>query len=315
MIEKILKAISLNDEDYTQEKENINPGFTFFTVLFTVVLISISVVGCFYMRNCRKYRYDDSMTVSENGTRIVYDNRGAYLVKGKKVLSDVYMAIEKDPFSAYCRVINHDGLIGFISKADGKVVITPKYTEASSMSDHSSCVSEGNGFYYISEDGSYMIGNYEEANSFERKGTMARVKTSEGWAIIDKNGTVLIDKCDSISNLPVIASTGMAVRNGHVLLLQYSDKSDETTSVQIIKEFKAFSEISEIFLEEFAVVKGKNGYGAIDFNGNIIMPAVYEYLDWDSYKIQDEALKKEIIFKGKKKNGRFDVIDWNPEKM
>lgn len=160
-----------------------------------------------------------------------------------------------------------------------------------------------------------MIGNYEEANPFERKGTMARVKTSEGWAIIDKNGTVLIDKCDSISILPVIASTGMAVRNGHVLLLQYSDKSDETASVQIIKEFKVFSEISEIFLEEFAVVKGKNGYGAIDFNGNIIMPAAYEYLDWDSYKIQDEALKKEIIFKGKKKNGRFDVIDWNPEKM
>ena len=89
----------------------------------------------------------------------------------------------------------------------------------------------------------------------------------------------------------------------------------DEASVQIIKEFKAFSEISEIFLEEFAVVKGKNGYGAIDFNGNIIMPAVYEYLDWDSYKIQDEALKKEIIFKGKKKNGRFDVIDWNPEKM
>ena len=125
MIEKLLKAISLNDEDYTQEKENINPEFTFFTVLLTVVLISISVAGCFYVRNCRKYKYDDSMTVSENGTRIVYDNSGAYLVKGKRVLSDVYMAIEKDPFSAYCRVINHDGLIGFISKEDGKVVITP----------------------------------------------------------------------------------------------------------------------------------------------------------------------------------------------
>ena len=51
MIEKLLKAISLNDEDYTQEKENINPEFTFFTVLFTVVLISISVAGCFYVES------------------------------------------------------------------------------------------------------------------------------------------------------------------------------------------------------------------------------------------------------------------------
>ena len=43
----------------------------------------------------------------------------------------------------------------------------------------------------------------------------------------------------------------------------------------------------------------------LDFNGNIIMPAVYEYLDWDSYKIQDEALKKEIIFKGKKEKRKI----------
>ena len=81
---------------------------------------------------------------------------------------------------------------------------------------------------------------------------------------------------------------------------------NETASVQIIKEFKAFSEISEIFLEEFAVVKGKSGYGAIDFNGNIIMPAVYEYLNWDSYKIQDESLKKKKSFlKEKRKNGKI----------
>lgn len=266
------------------------------------------------MMNCTKYKYDDSMTVSQNGTRIVYDNDGAYLMKGKRILSDVYRAIEKDPFSDYCRVIDNEGLIGFISKTDGKVVIKPKYTDASPMSDHSSCVSEGNGFYFISEDGSYMTGTYEEANSLERNGTVARVKTSEGWAIIDKNGTVLIDKCESIGKLPFIASTGMAVRNGHVLLLRYSNESDETASVQVIKEFEEFSEISGGYLEEFVVVKGKNGYGAIDFNGNIIMPAVYESLDWDSYKIQGEVFKKEIIFKGKKKNGRFNVMDWNPEK-
>lgn len=314
MIEKLLKAISLSNEDCVEETEDITPKSHFFTVLIIVVVfISIAVAGYFYMRNSTKYKYDDSMTVSQNGTRIVYDNNGAYLMKGKRVLSDVYRAIEKDPFSDYCRVIDNEGLIGFISKTDGKVVIKPKYTDASPMSDHSSCVSEGNGFYFISEDGSYMTGTYEEADPLERNGTVARVKTSEGWAIIDKKGTVLIDKCESIGKLPFIASTGMAVRNGHVLLLQYSDESKETASVQVIKEFEEFSEISEGYLEEFAVVKGKNGYGAIDFNGNVIMPAVYESLDWDSYEIQDEVFKKEIIFKGKKKNGRFDVMDWNPK--
>ena len=315
MFEKLLKAISLNDEDYTEETEDTDYKGHFFTILIlAVIFISIVAAGYFYMMNCTKYKYDDSMTVSQNGTRIVYDNDGAYLMKGKRILSDVYRAIEKDPFSDYCRVIDNEGLIGFISKTDGKVVIKPKYTDASPMSDHSSCVSEGNGFYFISEDGSYMTGTYEEANPLERNGTVARVKTSEGWAIIDKNGTVLIDKCESIGKLPFIASTGMAVRNGHVLLLRYSNESDETASVQVIKEFEEFSEISGGYLEEFVVVKGKNGFGAIDFNGNIIMPAVYESLDWDSYKIQGEVFKKEIIFKGKKKNGRFNVMDWNPEK-
>lgn len=318
MSEKLLKAFRLNVEDYTEETEDINYRRIFSTALIVaVIFISIIGAGYFYMRNSMKYKYDDSMTVSQNGTRIVYDNDGAYLMKGKKVLSDVYKAIEKDPYSDYCRVIDCEGLIGFVSKADGKVVIKPKYTEASPMSPvsgYSSCVSEGNGFYFISEDGSYMTGTYEEADPLERNGTVARVKTSDGWAIIDKNGTVLIDKCESISKLPFIASTGMAVRNGHVLLLQYSDESEETASVQVIKELEEFSEVSKGYLEEFAVVKGKHGYGAIDFNGNTIVPAVYESLDWDCYEIQDEVFEKEIIFKGKKKNGRFDVMDWNPEK-
>ena len=177
MSEKLLKAFRLNVEDYTEETEDINYRRIFSTALIVaVIFISIIGAGYFYMRNSMKYKYDDSMTVSQNGTRIVYDNDGAYLMKGKKVLSDVYKAIEKDPYSDYCRVIDCEGLIGFVSKADGKVVIKPKYTEASPMSPvsgYSSCVSEGNGFYFISEDGSYMTGTYEEADPLERNGTVA----------------------------------------------------------------------------------------------------------------------------------------------
>lgn len=121
MIEKLLKAISLNDEDYTEETEDTDHKGHFFTILIlAVIFISIAVAGYFYMSNSMKYQYDDSMTVSQNGTRIVFDNDGAYLMRGKRVLSDVYRAIEKDPFSDYCRVIDNEGLIGFISKTDGK---------------------------------------------------------------------------------------------------------------------------------------------------------------------------------------------------
>ena len=102
MIEKLLKAISLNDEDYTEETEDTDHKGHFFTILIlAVIFISIAVAGYFYMSNSMKYQYDDSMTVSQNGTRIVFDNDGAYLMRGKRVLSDVYRAIEKDPLPCY----------------------------------------------------------------------------------------------------------------------------------------------------------------------------------------------------------------------
>ena len=47
-------------------------------------------------------------------------------------------------------------------------------------------------------------------------------------------------------------------------------------------------------------MKGADGYGAVDLDGNMIVPAIYKDLTWDSYKIPGEVFKKEIIFKGKK---------------
>lgn len=312
MFDKLLKALSLEEENSVEKTDWKGP--LLITLFLFSAVIGIGTVWYQHVRNSKAYRYDDSMTVSENGTRIVYDNDGAYLINGKKVLSDTYAAIEKDPFSDYCRVINKDGLIGFIAKEDGRIVIKPQYTDASPMSNQSSCVSEGNGFYFISENGERMTENYEDAYPWERQGTLARVKNSDGWAVIDRKGTILFDRCESIDSLPVICSAGTAVRDGHVLLLQYSDGSDETASVQLVKEFEEFLEVSQVYNDQFAVVIGKNGFGAIGFNGDIIMPAVYKDLDWDSYKIPDEVFKKEIVFKGKKKNGRLDVMNWNPLK-
>ena len=123
----------------------------------------------------------------------------------------------------------------------------------------SSCVNSGKGYYYVSENGKYMTDYYEEADSWGRQGTMARVKKSDGWAVIDRQGTVLIDKCDSIDSLPFLSDNGTAVRDGHVLLLHYSDSSDESASVQIVKEFEHFTEVTEVFNSQFAIVKETEG--------------------------------------------------------
>lgn len=56
MIEKLLKAISLNDEDYTEETEDTDHKGHFFTILIlAVIFISIAVAGYFYMSNSMKY--------------------------------------------------------------------------------------------------------------------------------------------------------------------------------------------------------------------------------------------------------------------
>lgn len=109
MINKLLKAISLKDEDCTEELDNASQKTSFIITMIIFALIGATAVGyLFYMRNNTKYKYDDSLTVSKNGTHIVYDESGAYLMHQENVLSDTYMAIEKDPFSDYCRVIDKE---------------------------------------------------------------------------------------------------------------------------------------------------------------------------------------------------------------
>lgn len=311
MIDKMLKALRL-EEDSDVKTDWKDSCLTFMIIL---IVLAIFFAGDYYhMKQRMKYQSDDSKVVSEDGTYIAYNDKGAYLEKDKKVLSDTYLAIEKDPYSDYCRVIDKNGLIGFISKESGEEIIEPQYTEASDMFDGSACVNSGEGFYYISEDGKYITGYYEEAYPWERQGSMAIVKKSDGWAVIDRTGNVLIDKCDSINRLPVITYMGTAVRNGHALLLRYSDGSDGRDYVEVVKEFEQFSEISRVFYEQFAIVKGNKGYGAVDVNGNIIVQPIYENLDWDGYSISREEYVKEIIFKAQKQNGCYDVIDWNPLK-
>ena len=309
MLNKLLKAISLEEDE--NEERNWKDFIHVLGITIIVFAVILTVAYC-HMKQRLKYRSDDSKVVSEDGTRIVYGDQGAYLMRDGKVLSDVYSAIEKDPYSDYCRVIDENGVIGFISKESGKEIIKPQYIEASDMYNGSSCVNSEKGFYYIAVDGSYMAGDYEEAYPWEMQGAMARVKKADGWAVIDRKGTVLIEKCDSINSLPVISNMGTAIRNGHALLLKYFNGGDGTNSVETIKEFEQFSEISDIFYEQFAIVKGNEGYGAVDVKGKIIVQPIYENLDWDSYDASKEEFVKEIVFKGQKQNGCYDVIDWNP---
>lgn len=310
MIDKFLRTLSFEDESKgeTGWKEKV------VSALISIAIISAIVVGVYkYINHRMEYLQDDSLIVAEDGTYIAYDDNGAHLMKGNKVLSDTYLAIEKDSYSEMCRVINADGLTGFVSKKDGTEVIKPQYTEASPMSNGSSCVSSGNGFYFISEDGDAITDCYEEAYPWERQGTVARVKNKNGWAVIDRSGKLLIERCDSLNNLPVIGNTGTAVRDGHALLLKYSDQSNEEAFVEVIKELKEFFEISsDVFYDEFAVVKGATGYGAVNCNGEVIVQPVYDNLEWDGYQISGEEDVTEIIFKGRKQDGRLDVIRWNP---
>lgn len=73
----------------------------------------------------------------------------------------------------------------------------------------------------------------------------------------------LLDKCSMINTLPEIATKGTAIRDGNALIFALS-YAEDSNRVYILAEVPDVSEISDIYYNEFAVIKG-----------------IYETINWD----------------------------------
>lgn len=153
--------------------------------------------------------------------------------------------------------------------------------------------------------------NIAGAYSWESQGNFARVKNPDGWAIIDRQNNILLDKCSTINTLPEIATKGTAIRDGKALIFALSYAQD-SNRVYILAEIPDVSEISDIYYNEFAIIKGLDGYGAVSLDGSIIIPPKYTQVDWEAIPFDDDTYGSKIIFKCQTEKGSCETVNWDP---
>ena len=146
--------------------------------------------------------------------------------------------------------------------------------------------------------------------SWECQGLLSRIKRTDGWAVVDRNVNILLEQCSLINPLHAVTSAGTAIRKGKGLLFRIDFLSD-SVSISTIAEISGISDISELYYNEFANVKGKDGYGAISADGNWVVDPVYEKIDWDAMPYEDGTYGRKMIFQCWK-NNKQEEVKWNP---
>lgn len=84
-----------------------------------------------------------------------------------------------------------------------------------------------------------------------------------------------------INTLPEITTNGTAIRDGKALIFALS-YAEDSNKVYILAEIPDISEISDVYYNEFAIIKGLNGYEAVSLDGSIIIPPKYTQVDWEA---------------------------------
>lgn len=317
MIKKLLEAIDLNDG------EKVELSFKE-EVICTVISISIiglllyfagssgEVLSANDQQTQEVSAYTES-TLPHAWGIIRYGDAGAYLEKDGERISDYYKVIEEDYNYDALRAIGFNGLYGFISKYTGTEQVKPCFQEAEPMNYKSACVSkDGKSCYYIDENGKRMTDDYEEAYSWECQGQYARVKTTDGWAVINRKGKILLDKCTMINELPDVTTTiGTAFRDDKGLVFCI-DIDKEPVEISIITEIPDILEISELHYDDFAVIKGKKGYGVVSASGDVIIDPVYKKIDWEALPFEDDSYGYKMIFKCQTNDGDYKTTNWDP---
>lgn len=144
MIEKLLKAVSLNDGEEVELSLKEEIICTIISFLIIGLLLYFAATSSESLSANNEKTAEDSTytesTLPHAWGIIRYGDTGAYLEKDGKLISGYYKVIEEDYDYDTLRVIGMNGLYGFISKYTGTEQIKPCFKEASQMNYNSACV-------------------------------------------------------------------------------------------------------------------------------------------------------------------------------
>ena len=75
--------------------------------------------------------------------------------------------------------------------------------------------------------------------------------------------------------------------------------------------FRHAPEISELYYNNFAVIRGEKGYGVVSAEGNIIIDPVYQKVNWEALPVDGDSYGYNIIFKCQESDGYYKIIKWD----
>ena len=207
------------------------------------------------------------------------------------------------------RYIGDNGKYGYIKK-DGSLLTDPVFMDATEFEDGTARVQEESGkIFYINEDGKRITKDYQDGSSnFEMQGLYCRVQEADGtWGIINRKDELIFSGAEKIEDLPMVTCLGSAVVDGNAVLFELLPLEDDE-EIRIIASYDSFVNISYVYSGEFAFVwTADNLVGVVDYNGDLIVPAVYQEIEYDY--LGDDHSMNTLVFLAHDEKGIVHVIN------
>ena len=208
------------------------------------------------------------------------------------------------------RYIGDNGKYGYIKK-DGSLLTDPVFMDATEFEDGTARVQEESGkIFYINEDGKRITKDYQDGSSnFEMQGLYCRVQEADGtWGIINRKDELIFSGAAKIEDLPMVTCLGGAIVDGNAVLFELLPLEDDEEEIRIIASYDSFVNISYVYSGEFAFVwTADNLVGVVDYNGDLIVPAVYQEIEYDY--LGDDHSMDTLVFLAHDEKGIVHVIN------
>lgn len=208
------------------------------------------------------------------------------------------------------RYIGDNGKYGYIKK-DGSLLTDPVFMDATEFEDGTARVQEESGkIFYINEDGKRITKDYQDGSSnFEMQGLYCRVQEADGtWGIINRKDELIFSGAEKIEDLPMVTCLGSAIVDGNAVLFELLPLEDDEEEIRIIASYDSFVNISYVYSGEFAFVwTADNLVGVVDYNGDLIVPAVYQEIEYDY--LGDDHSMNTLVFLAHDEKGIVHVIN------
>jgi len=214
-------------------------------------------------------QYEEVFAFKEGLACVKLQNKYGYIdKKGKVVISIIFDKAVS--FNEGLAIVKLNNKFGFIDN-QGKVKISFKYDYAYSFNEGFANVEISGKFGFIDKEGNEITKlQFDHVQSF--KEGLACVELNKKSGYIDKTGKVKIDLIYYIANSFENCKAVVCNYNGEWKII---DKNGNDA-------FKLKREYDWIkpFKEGLAQVKFEGKFGFIDFNGNEVLPVIYDYVDY-----------------------------------